>query len=369
MSRPRLAAVSVAVAVLALPAVALAYPQFQLSRDQTCTGCHLSPAGGGLLTENGLAVAESSSTWGGAPEAAHGRLVGPSWLTVGADLRAAVGVLGNQGPQPAAFPMQAEAEASIHKAGFSLYATLGIQEGDSALKFIEAREHYAMWQSDATGTTGLYVRVGRFMPVYGLRFAEHNAYTRQFGQTPLYGETYGAAVEYIDPRWEAHVTGFIHDPLQDPVEHGDGAAAYAEVRPAKAFALGAEGRYASSTDDKRTAGGVTAKYWIPAVNLLLQAEGQTIHQTFAAGSNRNQLVSYLMASWFVRDGWLLDVALSQYDEDTHVKGIDREAVDANLHWFATSHWELLLTNRVQTIGLGNGGKTSGYSLLQIHYRL
>jgi hypothetical protein len=50
--------------VAALGGHAHAYPQFQLSRDQTCTGCHLSPAGGGLLNENGLNAAEAISQWG-----------------------------------------------------------------------------------------------------------------------------------------------------------------------------------------------------------------------------------------------------------------------------------------------------------------
>ena len=369
MTAARLAAVAIACALAAAPRRAAAYPQFQLDREQTCTGCHVSPAGGGLLTENGLSVAETMSTYGGKPEAAHGKLAGYSWLTLGADVRAAAGVLQNQGPRPAAFPMQAEAEAFVHHDGFSLYATLGVQAGDTPIKFVQAREHYAMWQSSPDTNTGLYVRVGRFMPVYGLRFAEHNDYTRQFGQTPLYGETYGAALEYIDPRWEAHVTGFVHDPLQDPVELGDGAAAYAEVRPGTSSALGAEGRYAKSSDDARTAGGLTAKYWIAPANVLLQLEGQLVHQTFDAGSKRNQVVSYLMASWFVHDGWLLDFGGSQFNADTKVKAIELEAFDVNLHWFATSHWELLLTSRIQTIAFGSGGGTSGYSLAQIHYRL
>jgi len=369
VSRARLAGLAIACVVLALPALAVAYPQYQLGRDPTCTGCHVSPAGGGLLNENGLAVAESTSTYGGAPEAAHGKLVGPSWLTLGADLRAGLGVLDNRGVRPAAFPMQAEGAAFVHHDAFSLYATLGLQQGDTPIKVLELREHFLMWQSQPGSEGGLYVRAGRFMPVYGLRFAEHNDYTRQFGQTPLYGETYGAALEYVTPGWEAHVTGFVHDPIQDPVEQGNGAAAYAETRLAKVVSLGVEGRYAKSPDDARTAGGLTAKYWLAPANVLLQLEGQVIHQTFAAGGKRDQVVSYLMGSWFFHDGWMLDVGLSQFDADTHVKAIDREALDANVHWFATSHWELLLTNRVQTIGLGSGGQTSGYALFQIHYRL
>ena len=36
-------------AVVATAGVAHAYPQYQLSREQTCASCHVSPVGGGLL--------------------------------------------------------------------------------------------------------------------------------------------------------------------------------------------------------------------------------------------------------------------------------------------------------------------------------
>jgi hypothetical protein len=225
-----------------------------------------------------------------------------------------------------------------------------------------------MWQQDPDANTGLYVRVGRFMPVYGLRFAEHNFFVRRYGQTPLYGETYGAAVEYIQPGWEVHATAFVHDPLQDPIERGDGGAVYAEKRFAQT-SFGVQGRYASSPDDNRLAGGVTAKQWIAPANLLLEAEAQVIRQTFDAGGRRTQIVSQLLATWFFHDGFMLDVGVSQFDEDHALANTDLEALDANVHWFATPHWELLFTNRIQTISLGSGGASSGYSLVQIHYRL
>ena len=76
-----------------------------------------------------------------------------------------------------------------------------------------------------------------------------------------------------------------------------------------------------------------------------------------------------MGSWLVHSGWLVDVGVSQYDEDIAVKAMDVEAVDVNLHWFASSHLELLLTNRIETIAFGSGGQTSGYTLAQFHYRL
>jgi hypothetical protein len=351
--------------VAALAHRADAYPQFQLSRESTCTGCHISPAGGLVLNENGLATAETMSTFGGAPEAAHGKLAGPSWLIISGDFRAGAGLNDRVKAQGAAFPMQAEVDGAVRGGSITLLATVGVEQGP----VVASHEHWVMWQSEAGADHGLYVRAGRFMPVYGLRLAEHIAYTRRYGQTPLYGETYGAAVAYIDPRWEVHVTGFVHDRIQDPVERGDGAAAYGEVRLAKVASVGLQGRYAKSDEDARTAGGFTAKLWLEPANVLLQGEVQMIRQTFAAGSRRTQLVSYLLGSWFFHEGWMLDVGVGQFDEDLAMSTNDLECIDANVHWFATSHLELLLTNRVQTIGLGSGGATSGFTLLQIHYRL
>jgi hypothetical protein len=54
--------------IAALAGRAHAYPQFQMSRDQTCTSCHLAPSGGGLLNENGLNLSESFSQYGTKPE-------------------------------------------------------------------------------------------------------------------------------------------------------------------------------------------------------------------------------------------------------------------------------------------------------------
>lgn len=370
MSRYLLAAFVVVGALVAPGGTAHAYPQFQLGMDPTCTGCHLSPAGGGLLNENGLSVASSLGQFGGSPEAAHGALVGPDWLTVGGDARFAAGIVEQHGLSPAAFPMQAEvaANAKLPK-GFAVYATVGATRGDglTAIPFLLLREHYVQWQSEEGSNTGVFVRAGRFMPVYGLRLAEHDEYTRRYGQTPLYGETYGVAVEYIDPVWELHATGFVHDPLQTPIERGNGGALYGEVRTGP-VQLGLQGRYAKSPDEARTAGGATLK-WKASPGLMFAAESSVIHQTFAAGGSRNQIASELFTSIFFNEHWFLDVGLGQFDEDLKAPKVDLEGLDVNLHWFASSHLELLFTNRVQTIDLTKGGRSSGWSLIQVHYRL
>ena len=359
--------------VLAFAGSASAYPQFQLVRDQTCSGCHLSPAGGGLLSENGLTNAESLSQWGTAPEFFYRKVPLPSWLALGGDLRGAGGffVSNKDDRAPVVFPMQAEIYAAATFGAFSLHVTAGARDpqyqNETATLFA-SREHWVQWQQKPGEGEGWFVRVGRFMPVYGLRFVEHPYYDRRYGGTPLYGETYAAAVEYVDPTWEVHATGFIHDPiLPDSVERGNGGTVYGEVRVAPQTSLGAEAKLDITPDDKTTYAGVVAKQAF-GDKLLIQGDVQFVHHKIDAGGVENQLVSTVVGSYFIGP-ILIDLGLNVFHENLAYKLLDQEALDLNAHWFATSHLEVLLTNRFQMLAFGADGESSGYTLVQLHYRL
>jgi hypothetical protein len=380
--------------VLGAAAPALAYPQFQISKDVTCGSCHITPEGGDLLNENGLAYAEQMSQFGTDATFLNGLFKLPSWLMLGGDFRGATGY--SQAPEKylETFPMQADLYGSAKFLGhFHVNVTVGYRPpeyGNEGATSVWSREHYVMWQQHADDQYGFFARVGRFMPIFGLRFAEHPEYTRQYGGTPLYSETYGAAVEYIDPRWEAHLTGFIVDPLIDPVAHNNGVAAYTELRPVAHTAVGLEGMITSTEDCSSGCaydhyqtyrGGVTGKYYVPAAELMVEGEVQFVDmhvETF----NTNQIVGTIMATKFLPKGLMADLALNYYNEDLRIKGTDREAADLNVHWFTTSHVELLLTTRLELIHFGAGsetatatgieatnGPTGSYVLLQAHYRL
>ena len=115
-------AVSAAV-VLAFAGTAHAYPQFQLYRDKTCSGCHISPAGGGLLNENGLNDAEEMSTFGTAPEFLNGIVKPPSWLTLGGDFRGSTGYFQTPQRYLLGIPMQADLYASAQYEHFTFHVT------------------------------------------------------------------------------------------------------------------------------------------------------------------------------------------------------------------------------------------------------
>ena len=355
-----------------------AYPQYQLSHDQTCTGCHLSPAGGNLLNENGLAAAESMSQFGTAPEFFYGKLGTPDWLHLGGDLRGSTGFIQTPEKILAAFPMQIELYATAKFGSFTIhtnFASRPSQFGNVAATSVWAREHYVMWQQKADEGSGLFVRLGRFMPVFGLRYAEHPLYTRRFGGVPLYGDTYGLHVAYIDPKFEAHATGFIEDPLISPVVHDSGGAVYAEYRITERFQAGAEAMVTRSDDDKKFRYGVTAKLHIPEAKLLLQTEFQFYNQvinttpTNPVGGAPVQIVGNVIGTITLNDFLQLDLGIGYYNTNIRISELDRECGDINLRYALTSHVELQLNSRLEMFRFGKGGPTAAYALGQLHYRL
>jgi hypothetical protein len=333
------------------------------------------------LTENGYAVAEAISMYGMAPEFMYNALPMPGWLALGGDLRGITGY--SRAPQDAyiAFPMQTDVYAQAtyghgSDTEISLHVTGGYRPPRwagggryDASTYFWSREHYLMWKQNLGGDHDLYVRVGRFMPVFGLRFAEHVDYTRRYGGTPLYSETYGAAVEYVDAKLEAHLTGFIEDPLIDPVEHFSGAALYTESRPVENTAVGVEAMAKVNSFEHYYRAGLTAKYYLKGPDILLQGEGQYVHHYIHDNGYYSQLVGYLMGTWFIGHGFMFDLGLGHYAENVHIANTYRNAVDGNLHWFATSHIEVILMTRYEAIGLGSGGPSGGWVLWQLHYRL
>ena len=363
-----------AFAILAILTIAggtaAAYPQYQLSHDQTCTGCHLSPAGGGLLNENGLASAETLSQLGTAPEFMNGLIPTPSWLTLGGDLRSATGYLQTPEKSLAYFPMQLELAGTAKFDSVSIHATVGYPGLEAPP--VLSREHYVQWQQNADGPNGVYVRAGRFLPVFGLRYAEHPTYTRRYGGTPLWGESYGLHVAYIDPRFEVHATGFIEDPILDPVQHGNGGAVYSEFRVSEKFLVGAEAMLDKSDDDRKIRGGVVGKYYIEPAKLLIAAEVQYVKQKIEgvlAADSPAQIVGSLIATFTANDFLQFDLGVGHFDPDLDLRGTERDAVDLNARYALTSHFEMQLNGRIEWIDFGNGGETGAYTLLQLHYRL
>jgi hypothetical protein len=178
-----------AVAILALGGLAAplsAEPMF-LSRQYTrCANCHYSPTGGGLLTPYGRSLSrEELSTFGRSPGGtpkgreheflfgALGDRLGP--LSLGVSLRPShlEFDFGNGSSSSRDLLMNADVTAALRTKGFTFYAELGRQpRGDDPR--VASFEHWVGYESEG----GWGARAGRFLPAYGVRFADHTTFTR-----------------------------------------------------------------------------------------------------------------------------------------------------------------------------------------------
>ena len=373
-----------ALTVAGLAGTAQAYPQWQFSSGTSrCSQCHYNPAGGGIVTGYGRdAAGEELSTFEGDGAFAHGAIDLPKALALQVDFRYAV--LSNDvgeasGPKFAYFPMQADLAIrlaftdSISVAGSVGYrgqarsvdepiGVGGAQPANTSL-FI-SREHYLMWRPAALGP---YVRVGRFFAPFGLRLAEHYAYVRRDIGFNTLEESYNVSFGWVKSTWELHLTAFAPDVIRYMGSTERGGTGMLEVRPGDNIALGLQGRVGMTDDRYRYIGGAFGKTYIEPLKLLLQAEANIVHSTFAGGIATTQsFVGYVGATWFPAKGlWItpfgerIQTSIAVRDSATNAGGLQ-------LNWFPYPHFELVGMGRVQA---PTGDSTAMTALLFIHYYL
>lgn len=362
-----------------------AYPHFQVSSGSArCAQCHIAPAGGALLTAWGQEEGADTIARGGNGQFLHGAITLPEWLSIGGDLRLAA--LANdtgsdEGTELAAFPMQADVAAAIRSGAWTLVAGVGARgrvrspaptsmpstasevSEPSLASYVISREHYVMWRPDEAA--GIYARAGRFSAPYGLRLADHTAYTRRYLGYNLLEETYGLGVGWLGDTLEVHATAFAFDPLQGPGREEVGGAVLVEGQT-ESLVLGGSARASIAPTDTRLQAGVHGKLWLDGSSLLMQAELHAARQMFDGPGDRWQLAAYAGPVWIPARGIYTGVAYQAFAEDLAVRSVLRQAVDAWLAYFPIAHLEIMASARAQRIG---PHEHAVVALLQLHYYL
>lgn len=169
--------------VVSAAATAGAEPAF-LSRQYTrCTNCHYSATGGGMLTPYGRSLSRQELSTFGASVAGAGReqeflfgalrdATGP--VKLGLELRPSHLKLEGPGYDSTRdLLMNASFQAAFTRGGWTVFGEVGRQpRGDDPR--VASFEHWVSYRSPR----GLGVRAGRFLPAYGIRFADHTSFTR-----------------------------------------------------------------------------------------------------------------------------------------------------------------------------------------------
>jgi hypothetical protein len=360
--------VCVAIVVVA-PAIAHAFPEIALRSDTPwCGSCHVSPGGGGLLTEQGRDEAASSLSRGGDGRVFHGAIDVPEWLLLGGDFRVA-GLVKDDARaterlELAAFPMQADLRFGARFGSVALVANAGLRGStrgydDSPRSYVVSTEHYALWSGSE-----LYVRGGRFFPVQGLRLPDHTLYVRRYSGTNLYEEPYALAAGYTTTTWELHGSAFVHDPVLAVGRREAGGTLHTELH-VEGATVAASARVGVGDDGLRAIGGLSTRLRFHSATVAL-AEVVAIRDQVAGAAGVTQAaafagVDHQLVQGVQLLGWYehFEAALGYAPSYAHAAGLA-------LKLYPRAHWEIIGHTRWQWIG---GGERGALGMLQVHYYL
>jgi hypothetical protein len=306
-----------------------AEPMFLAKQYTRCSACHYSRTGGGLLTPYGrlLSHRELSTIGdnGAAPEAGsednpHGEqaflygvlggALGPVHL--GLEMRPShLRVQFPGGHQDANLLMNLDLTGVVQKNRWTAYGTVGREPPNSAVR--EGRTQpgaafisYEHWVSFEAGN-GFRIRAGRFLPAYGVRFADHSIYTRAYLDLDRNDQVYGVEVGGTVGSSLIEVTvspGKAESILHDRDRRGLSAAGrwQFDFSPRATVIGSARYRHSTKVDPRSGAAGVAFGF-APTSRVSVWTEADVDLQTRAAGG-RSWLVVNETSLEVYRGIWL-----------------------------------------------------------------
>jgi hypothetical protein len=358
---------------------AAAEPIFLARQYARCTTCHYSPTGGGLLTPYGRSLTrEELSTMRGKSHGqagatgpaqgeegflfgALGDTLGP--VSVGIDLRPGhLDVRFPGGDDKRDLLMNADIAAAYQGHRWTVYGELGRQPFATGTR-VDSWEHWLQYQTAG----GLGIRAGRFLPAYGIRFADHTAFNRRPLGLDTLDQVYGLELSSSTDR---HLLQVMASPGRaDSIVHDDGRKAFNasgrfqyDVSPRTV--LVASGLYRDKSDLEPSGGsGGLALGFALFRRLTIWTQGDVQFEKGSAGAayvlvNETSFEAFRGVWLKVSPQWITDFG------DTS-GGTFRLALEANL--LPRTHWNLDLSH-YHDRGRSNGivVKTT---LLQLHLYL
>ena len=339
-----------ALGVVASAAGADAEPTFLSRQYARCTNCHFSPTGGGLLTPYGRSLSrEELSTFGSShgsssPGREHEFLFGLFGdalqpVSVGIDLRPSHLDVDSAGYSTTRdFLMNADVTAALRHGNWTFYGELGRQPRVGETR-VASFEHWASYKAN----NGLGVRVGRFIPAYGIKLADHTAFTRSSLALDNNNQVYGLELSHTGARQLVQVSlgpGFA-DGVEDPARRAFTATGRWQVDVRPRVVLVASGLFRDASDLQSRNGALGLAFgFAPTSRLTLWTQADA---RFRAGTSGDVGYTFLGEAAFevYRGVWVkLTPQLLTEVGDTSA-GVFRLVAALNL--FPRTHWNVGLS--------------------------
>lgn len=364
------------------PTRAEAYPWMLRHGYNGCGTCHMDPSGGGILTGYGDLIGGSALPTGvkSDEEPGTGFLFGalktPTWLELGADVRA----LWLRSKVPGAklndelILMQTDAAAALTLGHFRASGSLGYASqgalGAAVTRGVEhnvvSRQHWLGYAFDS----GLMLRAGRMNLPFGIRTIEHTLWARDLSRTTINDDQqYGLAASFIDDQMRGELMAIVGNFQLRPDDYRErGYSGFFEYMATKDLGLGVSSLITHRDRDTRTlketwrhTHGVFGRWATEWKPLVLQTEWDYVLVSSQGEYHKKGLVSFLQADIEPTQGVHL-LATAEANKVGTLKRYWGYGAWLSYWWFFAPHADVRLDAIYQSLG-SLEGRYGAYSLL------
>lgn len=337
--RPGSGIIALVLAALFLPEATLSLPRFASRTAAKCQSCHVNPSGGGMRTPFGVTYGRDElpvPTWSEDLAIDDFSTQVTDVISVGADVRTLFFYQKTPSSSNNAFwQMQGDIYLNLRLAKkVSVYLDKGIYSGFEIFGLLNILPPNG------------HIKVGRFLPNYGLKNDDHTAFARQVtGFSPEGGRAELTGLEAAVAPGPLTIMGGVFN-ASDGFGAGTGSKKALLGRVDGMFKLDGEGsvgfganvfRRESATGAKTTLLGGTGAFSYGQVTLFGEV---TLVKTKSASASTTGVVSYAEVSWMVVQGLDLKFAYDFHDPDKDLKTGSRSRYSFGFEVFPISGVEV-----------------------------
>ncbi len=321
-----------------------AFPEMVRHGYGNCSSCHVSPSGGGLLTNYGRELGkEVLSTWSTENEHLpfYTPVALPEAFRIGGDIRSIQTYSDTpQVKQGKYFLMQADVDFGWVTEGYSVVASIGRDMGSPNTNDDDkwsSRRHYVLVPLGIIGK-GYSVRAGRFYKNFGLMIPDHTSEIRRGIGWDQNSETYNLEFNYQTEEYAVAVTGVGGRPDDEDAVSDKGVALSASRFINSKYKVGLSYFYGETTDNVgRELYGI---FWALGLNEDLYWLGE-FDWTRTAPKNvalTEGFASYNRVGYQVYKGIDLYLFHQAKKSDTDASKLDVQRIGPGAQWSPRPHW-------------------------------